>query len=46
MGLFGKKDKPKKLCPICGKELSFFTSTLLADGSEICEECEGETIVK
>ena len=37
MGLFGKKEK--KLCPICGKEMGFLSSKVIADG-EICEECE------
>ncbi len=39
MALFGKKDKPKKTCPICGGELHFFTSLLLADNNEICADC-------
>lgn len=37
MGLFGKKEK--KLCPLCGGELTFFKAHSLADG-EICENCE------
>ncbi len=39
MGLFGKKDKEPKRCPICGSEMSFFSSALIADG-EICADCE------
>ncbi len=37
MGLFGKKEK--KICPICGKETSFFKSTLLNDGNYVCDDC-------
>ena len=36
MGLFSKKEKEK--CPICGKELTFFSKTLIADGA-ICDDC-------
>ena len=39
MGLFSKKEKEKKYCPICGKETSFFKSTLLSDGNYICDDC-------
>lgn len=39
MGLFGKKNTEKKKCPICGEELTFFGSKVVADG-EICENCE------
>ena len=37
MGLFGKKEA--KRCPICGGEMTFFSSALVADG-EICPDCE------
>ena len=36
MGLFSKKEKEK--CPICGKEMTFFSKTLIADGA-ICDDC-------
>ena len=43
MGLFGKKkEKEKKVCPICGGELKFFSSRVLADGETICENCENK----
>ncbi len=38
MGLFGKKNKEKEKCPICGGEMGFFSSELLKDGT-ICPEC-------
>ena len=38
MGLFGKKDNEKQKCPICGGEMSFFSSALVKDGS-ICADC-------
>lgn len=39
MGLFGKKKKDAKRCPICGKEISFFSGLVIADGT-ICDDCE------
>lgn len=36
MGLFSKKEKEK--CPICGKEMTFFSKTLIAGGA-ICDDC-------
>lgn len=43
MGLFGKKkEKEKKVCPICGSEIKFFSSRVLADGETICESCENK----
>ncbi len=39
MGLFGnKKEKPRPVCPICGAEIKFFSSSIIADGT-ICDEC-------
>lgn len=39
MGLFGsKKNEPVPLCPICGRELRFLNSTVVADGT-ICDDC-------
>jgi len=38
MALFGKK-KEKAHCPICDKEMGFFSSLMVADG-EICGDCE------
>ena len=46
MGLFGKKkdkeEKEKQVCPICGQELKFFSSRVLADGETICGNCENK----
>lgn len=39
MGLFEKKKKDAKRCPICGKEISFFSGLVIADG-RICDDCE------
>ncbi len=39
MGLFSKKEKEPKRCPICGGEMTFFSSELIADGGEICGDC-------
>ena len=39
MGLFGKKKKDAERCPICGKEISFFSGLVIADGT-ICDDCE------
>ncbi|MBR2783745.1 MAG: DUF4428 domain-containing protein [Firmicutes bacterium] len=45
MGLFGKKkdkEKEQKTCPICGGEIKFFSSRVLADGETICQNCENK----
>lgn len=39
MGLFEKKKKDAERCPICGKEISFFSGLVIADGT-ICDDCE------
>lgn len=39
MGLFEKKKKDAERCPICGKEISFFSGLVIADGN-ICDDCE------
>lgn len=39
MGLFEKKKKDAERCPICGKEISFFSGLVIADG-RICDDCE------
>ena len=39
MALFGRKKKNAECCPICGKELSFFSGVVISDGI-ICEDCE------
>lgn len=36
MGLFEKKKKDAERCPICGKEISFFSGLVIADG-RICD---------
>lgn len=36
MGLFEKKKKDAERCPICGKEISFFSGLVIADGT-ICD---------
>jgi len=38
MALFGKKDREKETCPICGKEMKFFSSEPVKDGT-ICGDC-------
>lgn len=42
MGLFEKKKKDAERCPICGKEISFFSGLVIADGT-ICDDCEKGT---
>ena len=39
MGLFEKKKKDAERCPICGKEISFFSGLVIVDGT-ICDDCE------
>ena len=39
MGLFEKKKKDAERCPICGKEISFFSGLVISDGT-ICDDCE------
>lgn len=43
MGLFGfgNKDKPKKVCALCGGKVGFF-GYKLGDGQHICADCRSE----